>query len=219
MQFLAALFLLLPALSLVGAASFLQNITVEDTSKDILYSGSKFQCSTDDSCGIAPALQGSFKPSTTFTNGSITFRFTGVAYYAEIVVVGSAMVQLDGVQPGTTLGGNPGVISHLISATGLKDETHTLTIHPTPGQVAIIGLESLIYTLHHGEHHHTAAIVIGGFAVVLGILLAAIYAYRRTLILRRNRRKSEILRRMDAAWNHSTLAVGEQDEKDVVFEA
>ncbi|KAJ7626954.1 hypothetical protein FB45DRAFT_920382 [Roridomyces roridus] len=65
MQFLAPVLLLLAALNLVGAASFLQNITVDDTSEDVVYSGSKFQCNTDNSCGIAPALQGSFNHSAT----------------------------------------------------------------------------------------------------------------------------------------------------------
>ncbi|KAJ7636285.1 hypothetical protein FB45DRAFT_906298 [Roridomyces roridus] len=231
MLLLAHFLLLLPSVRLVGA--FLQNLTVDDTSEDIIYSGPVFQCNTTSSCGIEPALQGLYNHSATFTNDSITFRFQGVAYYADIAIFGSATIELDGVRnPGAPLG-VPGTVDYPISQTGLTNDTHTLSIHPTPGQIVLIGFDSLIYTAIFPDtvsslpdaatpkkKSHAGAIaggVIGGLAVVFGILLAGLFAHRRKLILWRNQRKGIVLRRMDAASrrNQSEVEPGEEDAKVV----
>ncbi|KAJ7626949.1 hypothetical protein FB45DRAFT_1059829, partial [Roridomyces roridus] len=138
--------LLLLYVSFVGA--YLQNFTVDDTSVDILYGGPTFQCNTANSYGIDSALEGLYNHSATFSNDSITVRFPGVAFYADIAVFGPGTVtlELDGVQiPGAPLGA-PGTIDYPISQTGLINDTHTLSIHPVPGPVVTIGFDSLIYT-------------------------------------------------------------------------
>ncbi|KAJ7615813.1 hypothetical protein FB45DRAFT_1064050 [Roridomyces roridus] len=200
-------FLLLSCLGVVSAV--LQNITVDDTSPDVLYGGKTFQCNADNACqGVDASLEQLYNESTTFTEGSITFSFSGVAYYATIdVLFGEASVIIDG-GPGTSYSSLDAAgnftIRHNISEEGLPSGTHSLLMLPSPQSNTVLGFDSLTYTVSLPDppktKSHAGAIaggVVGGLAVLFGLLFAALYSHRRKLILRRNQRKSAVLQSMN----------------------
>ncbi|KAJ7314806.1 hypothetical protein DFH08DRAFT_894833 [Mycena albidolilacea] len=216
-------FIVLLCLGFVRA--ILQNITVDDTSPDIVYGEATFQCNATVPCPDG-LKAGVFNESATLTFSSIAFNFTGVAFYASLDVVGAATIILDGEELSIlsnplsdVLEAGPGQGSHNISKTGLANIPHTLTIAPNTTLIppTIIGFDHLIYTASlPDKKSHVGAIVGGvlaGVAVIFGLLLAALFARRRKLILRRNQRKSAVLRGMTVArQNHNA---GEEDAKEL----
>ncbi|KAJ7724417.1 hypothetical protein B0H16DRAFT_1493669 [Mycena metata] len=189
-------------LGFVGAT--LQNFTVDDTSPDIIYGGNTFQC---DSNSCPPEItEGGFNHSATVTTGSITFTFTGTAVYASLDLLGTCTFTVDDGEPQTltvsvadTLAGVRGNIS----AVDLANGPHTLIIAPSPTNFTLIGFDHLIYTASlPGKKSHVGAIVgavVGGIVLTVGALFLAVLARRRRLIMRRNQRKSAVLRRMTFA--------------------
>ncbi|KAJ7881598.1 hypothetical protein B0H14DRAFT_2705046, partial [Mycena olivaceomarginata] len=215
-------FIILLCLGFVRA--ILQNITVDDTSPDIVYGGGTFHCNATAPCpdGLKAGL---FNESATLTLSPIVFNFTGVAFYASLDLVGAAAIILDEEEP--VILSNPlsdilagsGQGSRNISKTGLANIPHTLTIAPntTLTPPTIIGFDQLIYTASlPDKKSHVGAIVGGvlaGVAVIFGMLFAALFARRRKLILRRNQRKSAVLRGITVArQNHNA---GEEDAKEL----
>ncbi|KAJ7853688.1 hypothetical protein B0H14DRAFT_2580294 [Mycena olivaceomarginata] len=196
--------------------AILQNITVDDTLPDIVYGGRKFQCNTATPCD--ESTDELFNQSATLTSGSITFNFTGVAYYASLELLGVADIMLDGeVLAALNITTLSDTRTDYIFKTGLNNIPHTLSIVPAANSLTIIGLDQLIYTASlPDKKSHVGAIVggvIAGVALILGLLLAALFARRRKLILRRNQRKSAVLRGITVArQNH---AAGEEDAKEL----
>ncbi|KAF8139371.1 hypothetical protein K438DRAFT_2030590 [Mycena galopus ATCC 62051] len=202
------------ALLLVGIVrAALQNITVDDTSPDIVYGGQIFQCAPD----TCPPIftEGLFNKSATVTMGSISLNFTGTAFYATIATVGTAGYSLDEanvrnwtINPEPDI---PGEGSVNISQVNLTNQLHTIVIAPSFSNLdeTIIGFDRLIYTavVPDGKKSHVGAIVggvIGGVAVIFVALFAAMIARRRKLIVRRNQRKSAVLRSLTAARPYGT---------------
>ncbi|KAJ7249110.1 hypothetical protein B0H12DRAFT_1122738 [Mycena haematopus] len=213
-------FIVLLFLALVHAA--LQNYTVDDTSPDITYGEEPFQCNPT-TCPGGIVEEGLFNNTITLTNGTITFSFTGAsepaafrqcpvliysgtAFYTSIYLLGTASITIDGRGEVTYnitledlalgLDGQPN-----FSSPGLSNGPHTLVIAPTTSGT-LVGFDHLIYTAVLPTKKHVGAIVggvIGGVALILGALFAALYARRRKLIIRRNQRKSAVLRGMTAA--------------------
>ncbi|KAJ6506635.1 hypothetical protein C8R45DRAFT_970171 [Mycena sanguinolenta] len=202
-------FFALLLVSIVRAA--LQNITVDDTSPDIVYDGPTFQC-TADTC---PAIltEGLFNKSATVTSGYISLNFTGTAFYATIATIGAAGYSLDGVPNAESWmiipdspDIEPGDGTINITQANLTNQLHTIVIAPTfPNATStIIGFDRLIYTavVPDGKGSHVGAIVggvVGGVAVIFAALFAAMIARRRKLIIRRNQRKSAVLRSLTTA--------------------
>ncbi|KAF7357356.1 hypothetical protein MSAN_01331400 [Mycena sanguinolenta] len=182
--------------------SRLQNYTVDDTSLDIHYSGPTFPCNTT-TCP-SKVTGGLSNNSITLTNGSITFSFTGTAVYASLKLIGTCFITVDGHEIANlsmslvdaTNGPPP-----TVSKSGMADGLHFLIIEPT-ARGTVIGLDHLIYTASQPAKSHVGAIVgsvIGGVVLTIGALLVALLARRRKLIMRRNQRKSVVLRGITSA--------------------
>ncbi|KAJ7051844.1 hypothetical protein C8F01DRAFT_634550 [Mycena amicta] len=195
-------------LGLVRGATTQQNVTVDDTSPDIIYGGKTFQCNSASPCpdGLP---DGTFNESVTLTSGSISFSFTGTAIYMALDLIGVASVTLDGKQVANlnvslaeVLANEPGDESGSFLEFGNLDNVlHQVNVEPqTP--LTIIGFDHLIYTaILPGKKSHVGAIVggvIGGLALITAMLFAGLFAHRRKLIVRRNQRKSAVLRGLNA---------------------
>ncbi|KAJ7118136.1 hypothetical protein C8R44DRAFT_790314 [Mycena epipterygia] len=193
-------FIVLLFLGLVRAT--LQNYTVDDTSSDIVYNQTTFQCNTT-TCPDGSA-EGLFNKSATLTLGSITFSFTGTAFYAFLDLVGACSFNVDGNQrPDLNITPSDAEQETLIvSKSDMANGPHTLVIAPIMNGT-IIGFDHLIYTADlPDKKSHVGAIVggvIGGVVLTIGALFAALFARRRKLVLRRNQRKSAILRGITSA--------------------
>ncbi|KAJ7743020.1 hypothetical protein DFH07DRAFT_777513 [Mycena maculata] len=147
-----------------------------------------------------------FNNSITLTNGNITFLFTGTAFYASLYLFGAASIIIDGqgeVTYNTTLEailaglGQPPIFSK----SEMPNGPHTLVIAPTTKNGTLIEFDHLVYTAVLPTKSHVGAIVggvIGGVVLTIGALFAALYAHRRKLIIRRNQRKTAVLRGMTA---------------------
>ncbi|KAJ6456653.1 hypothetical protein C8R45DRAFT_1034002 [Mycena sanguinolenta] len=196
------LFSILLCVGLVCAT--LQNFTVDDTSPDIQYSDGALVCNT--STCPPEITDGLSNNSATLTNGSITFSFTGTAVYVSLDLLGTCLVTLDDKQlaiynmtvPDALKGGLP----LNFSAQNLVNGLHTLVINAT-APLTLIGFDHLTYTASlPGKKSHVGAIVggvIGGVALTIGALFVALLARRRNLIMRRNQRKSVVLRGITSA--------------------
>ncbi|KAJ7277367.1 hypothetical protein C8J57DRAFT_1309111 [Mycena rebaudengoi] len=195
-------FIVLLFLGLVRAV--LQNFTVDDTSPDISYHEATFHCDATTTC--AAELSEAFNQSATLTLGPITFAFAGSAIYISLDLVGTASINIDNETTRTlnvsitdAIAGK-GILD-FIAIPDLTNGLHTLVIAPLTN-MTVIAFDHLIYTTSIGNNNsssHVGAIVggvIGGLALTLGALFAAVYARRRKLILRRNQRKSVVLRGM-----------------------
>ncbi|KAJ7719725.1 hypothetical protein B0H16DRAFT_1605860 [Mycena metata] len=206
--------ILLLCLGLVRAAT-LQNYTVDDTSPDILYGGDIFQCNAD-ACP-AEVTEGAFNNSATLqpfaelrartflavTTGSIMFSFNGTAIYASLDLVGTCAIILDGyeiqslnITAAQAVAGERGDIAQ----SGLANGLHTLVIDPRTNPT-LIGFDHLVYTVP-GKKSHVAAIVggvVGAVVLTIAALFLALFARRRKLIIRRNQRKSAVLRAINSA--------------------
>ncbi|KAJ7019946.1 hypothetical protein C8F04DRAFT_1197247 [Mycena alexandri] len=204
-------FILLLCLGLVQAT--LQNYTVDDTSPDIQYGGEKLQCDAT-SCPTEFA-DGAFNSSATLTTGSITFSFTGTGIYASLDLIGVCSVTLDGsvianfsLDVTEALAGSRANISE----SNLANQPHTLVIQPA-ANLTLIGFDQLVYTASlPAKKSHVGAIVggvIGGVVLTLGALFLALLARRRKLIIRRNQRKTAVLRGISTARHDQK--VGEED--------
>ncbi|KAF7369690.1 hypothetical protein MVEN_00300200 [Mycena venus] len=180
----------------------LQNYTVDDTSPDIHYGGATFPCNTT-TCP-PEAIEGSSNNSTTLTTGSITFSFTGTAVYASLDLIGTCLITVDGDEianlsmtlADAIANGLPDVFK-----SDLANGPHTLVIDPTTSGT-MIGFDHLVYTASLPAKSHVGAIVggvIGGVVLTIGALFVALYARRRKLIMRRNQRKSAVLRGITSA--------------------
>ncbi|KAJ7105698.1 hypothetical protein C8R44DRAFT_886625 [Mycena epipterygia] len=198
-------FIVLLLLGLVRAT--LQNFTVDDTSPDIQYSEQTFQCNTT-TCPDE-ALKGVFNSSVTLTNGSITFVYAGSAVHVFLDVIGACSINVDGIEIGglnVTLAeaiAKEGSLPDIVAGPNVANGHHTLVIAPLTNRT-IIAFDHLIYTATLGgatKSTNVGAIVggvIGGIVLTVGALFAALYARRRKLILRRNQRKSAVLRGITA---------------------
>ncbi|KAJ7203827.1 hypothetical protein GGX14DRAFT_698915 [Mycena pura] len=178
----------------------LQNFTVDDTSPDILYSFPTFYCDT--SCP-QEVTEGLFNRTATLTFGSITFSFTGTAFYASLDLVGTCSISVDGDEIGTLNTSFADAILG-VSKSDMANGPHTLVIAPTT-EGTVIGFDHLIYTASLPAKRHVGEVVggvIGGVVLTVGTVFAVLYARRRRLILRRNQRKSAVLRGI------STLSTG-----------
>ncbi|KAJ7739625.1 hypothetical protein B0H14DRAFT_3515757 [Mycena olivaceomarginata] len=175
----------------------LQNITVDNTSPDIIYGGQIFQCNAD-TCPDDLTARLS-KNSVTITNGTIRFSFAGTAFYASLAIVGHVEATVNGDTQNlniSVLDVIPGGGYFEIWQSNMPNASHILSIVPESDRT-LIGLDHLVYTtLALDKKSHVGAIVggvIGGVVLILGILFVAMFARRRKLILRRNRRKSVVL--------------------------
>ncbi|KAJ7465670.1 hypothetical protein FB451DRAFT_1262138 [Mycena latifolia] len=210
-------FIVLLCLGIVRAT--LQNYTVDDTSPDIVYSQPEatFHCNTT-SCP-SEITEGRFNESATLTFGNITFSFTGTAFYSSLDLIGTCSINVDGNEIQTLSAGLfEGGEQLNISKADLANGPHTLVIAPTTDST-IIGFDHLVYTYVKlfVEHYvdfgnptsanlpdkksHVGAIVggvIGGVVLTIGVLFAALFARRHKLIMRRNQRKSAVLRGISA---------------------
>ncbi|KAJ7215897.1 hypothetical protein GGX14DRAFT_442423 [Mycena pura] len=186
-------FIVLLCLGFVCAT--LQNFTIDDTSPDVQYSEAKLQCNLT-TCG-EEITEGLSNKSATVTNGSITIPFTGIAFYAFLACIGNCSISLDDA-----------VIANLnltivedINLGQLANGPHKLVIAPTTN-VTLLVFDHLIYTIDLPAKSHVGAIVggvIGGVVLIMGILFVALQARRRKLIMRRNQRKSAVLRGITSA--------------------
>ncbi|KAJ7731379.1 hypothetical protein B0H16DRAFT_1893361 [Mycena metata] len=194
-------FIVILCLGLVRAT--LQNYTVDDTSPDILYGGDIFQCNADACPG--EVTEGAFNNSATLTTGSITFSFNGTAIYASLDLVGTCAIILDGyeiqslnITAAQAVAGERGDIAQ----SGLSNGLHTLVIDPRTNPT-LIGFDHLVYTVSvPGKKSHVGAIVggvVGGVVLTIAALFLALFARRRKLIIRRNQRKSAVLRAITSA--------------------
>ncbi|KAJ7728110.1 hypothetical protein B0H16DRAFT_1558760 [Mycena metata] len=208
--------ILLLCLGLVQAT--LQNYTVDDTSPDIQYGGEKLQC---DATSCPPEFaKGAFNSSATLTTGSITFSFTGTGIYASLDLLGVCSVTLDGsVIANFTLGVTEALLGLRanISESNLANQPHTLVIQPAANLTTLIGFDQLVYTASlPAKKSHVGAIVggvIGGIVLTIGALFLALFARRRKLIIRRNQRKTAVLRGISAARHDQK--VGEEDATEL----
>ncbi|KAJ7300856.1 hypothetical protein DFH08DRAFT_127345 [Mycena albidolilacea] len=137
-------FILLLFLGLVRAT--LQNYTVDDASPDIVYDQPTFQCNTT----ICPdgSPEGLFNKSTTLTFGSITFSFTGTAFYGFLDLVGACSFNVDGNQRPTLNNMTPSDAEQetlIVSKSDMANGPHTLVVAPITNGT-IIGFDHLIYT-------------------------------------------------------------------------
>ncbi|KAJ7105700.1 hypothetical protein C8R44DRAFT_886627 [Mycena epipterygia] len=198
-------FILLLFLGFVRAT--LQNVTVDDTSPDIVYSERTFHCNTT-SCPDE-VTEGLFNQSATLTFGSIMFSFNGTAFYAFFDVAGACSIILDNDEIATKNVTLSGEESFNISQSDLANGPHTLAISPLVTGT-IIALDHIIYTASlPDEKSHVGAIVggvIGGIVLTIAALFAALFARRRKLILRRNQRKSAVLRGITARPDYKARA-------------
>ncbi|KAJ7714768.1 hypothetical protein DFH07DRAFT_72761 [Mycena maculata] len=204
-------------LSLASVRAIQQNYTVDDTSPDIIYTDPQaiFQCSNATTACPDGLKDGLFNESVTFTTGNISFSFTGTAFYVSLDLIGACSITLDGTEITTlnvTLGDvlaaaasgeQPGFS---VSKSDMADGPHTLLVAPFPttdATATIIGFDQVIYTATlPDKKSHVGAIVggvIGGVVLTIGVLFAAMFARRRKLILRRNQRKSAVLRVLSTA--------------------
>ncbi|KAJ7616496.1 hypothetical protein FB45DRAFT_934345 [Roridomyces roridus] len=190
----------------------LQNFTVDDTSPDVVYGGTTFQCNAASPCkfGGNPVGEGIVNASTTYTNDSITFTFTGVAYYTTFDLIGTVAVVLDNAQSTTEssfLTDPNATFTHTVSwGPSGSNAQHVLSIIP-------VG-ETLVST--PDKKSHTGAIVggvIGALAVIAGVLLAILFSRRHKLILKRNQRKSAVIRKMALSGRHREFE-GEVEQTD-----
>ncbi|KAF7349097.1 hypothetical protein MVEN_01431800 [Mycena venus] len=177
-------FIVLLCLGFVRAT--LQNFTVDDTSPDIHYNGTTFQCNLNTIICPPEIVQGLFNNSATLTNGSITFSFTGTAFYATLELIGSCSVSVDGDEI-TTLS-HPDILAEHqnISKSDMANGPHTLIIAPTTS-LTVIGFDHLIYTasLPTTGKSHVGAIVGGSHwrgrsddrGIVPGVIRPAAQAY------------------------------------------
>ncbi|KAJ7205580.1 hypothetical protein B0H12DRAFT_1243449 [Mycena haematopus] len=179
--------------------ALLQNFTVDDTSPEISYSGETFQCNTN-TCG-PEITESRFNQTATLTAGNITFSFNGTAYYASIDLIGECTIYVDGNLIDTVLSEDRIGVQWNISNPAMANGQHTLVIAPNDN--GIIGFDHLIYTASlPTTKSHVGAIVggvVGGFVLTIGALFAAVLARRRKLIMRRNQRKSAVLRAITSA--------------------
>ncbi|KAJ6609559.1 hypothetical protein B0H10DRAFT_1954564 [Mycena sp. CBHHK59/15] len=195
-------FIVLLCLGFVRAT--LQNYTVDDTSPDIRYSGETFRCNVNTTLCPEGVTEGLFNNSATLTNGSITFSFTGTAFYASLELVGTCSINVDGGDIATlnmTLDEAIAGGQRNTSKSDMANGPHTLVIAPTT-HGTVIGFDHLIYTASLPAKSHVGAIVggvIGGVVLTIGTLFVALFAQRRKLILRRNQRKSAVLRGITSA--------------------
>ncbi|KAJ6601877.1 hypothetical protein DFH09DRAFT_1126010 [Mycena vulgaris] len=180
----------------------LQNYTVDDTSPDIHYDGVTFPCNTT-TCP-PEVTGGSSNNSTTLTTGSITFSFTGTAVYASLDLIGTCLITVDGDQIANlsmTLADAIATGLPNIFKSDMANGPHTLVIAPATNRT-VIGFDHLIYTASLPTKSHVGAIVggvIGGVVLTIGALFVALLARRRKLIMRRNQRKSAVLRGITSA--------------------
>ncbi|KAF7351972.1 hypothetical protein MVEN_01159300 [Mycena venus] len=190
-----AFMLILLGINIVRAG--LQNITVDNTSPDIIYGGQIFQCNAD-TCpdGLTERLSNS---SATITNGTIRFSFAGTAFYASLAIVGHVEATVNGDTRNlnmSLLDVIPGGGYFEIWQSNMPNATHILSIVPE-SDGTVIGLDHLVYTaLALDKKSHVGTVVggvIGGLALILGVLVVAMFSRRRKLILRRNQRKSVVL--------------------------
>ncbi|KAJ6530246.1 hypothetical protein B0H19DRAFT_1192573 [Mycena capillaripes] len=206
--------------------ALLQNVTVDDASSDIIYDGPTFHCNATAPCIDDEAeAEGLFNESATLTFGSITFNFTGVAFYASLDIIGAAAIRMDGetfdVVKSNLSEAQAGRGSHNTSKANMANVLHTLEILPDDTTLTIIGLDQLIYTASlPDKKSHVGAIVggvIGGVALIFGVLFALMFSRRRKLILRRNQRKSAVLRGITAANVRQDYPnrAGEEDAKEL----
>ncbi|KAF8173535.1 hypothetical protein K438DRAFT_133915 [Mycena galopus ATCC 62051] len=195
-------FILLQVLCVDFVCATLQNYTVYDMSPDIRYDGETFQCNLNTT--RCPPIEGLFNNSTTLTNALITFSFTGTAVYVSLDFIGTCLISVDSdVIANSSMNADAllakGPLD--ISKSNLANGPHTLVIDPTTDGT-LIGFDYLIYTATVPAKGHVGAIVggvIGGVVLTIGALFAALLARRRKLIMRRNQRKSVVLRGINSA--------------------
>ncbi|KAJ6456661.1 hypothetical protein C8R45DRAFT_1186263 [Mycena sanguinolenta] len=191
----------------------LQNYTVDDTSPDIQYdtAAGAFVCNT--STCPPEVTDGLSNNSATLTNGTIFFYFTGTAVYVTLWgLVGLCSVAVDG----TVFDTLNKTLANAIDApfnvftSGLPNVPHTLVITPTP-PLTVIGFDHVIYTsgILPAKSHVGAIVgsVIGGVVLTIGALFVALLAQRQKLIMRRNQRKSVVLRAMTSARTNHKASV------------
>ncbi|KAF7313948.1 hypothetical protein HMN09_00553200 [Mycena chlorophos] len=147
--------LLLVAASAGAAYGRLTNITLDDTSPEIIYTAALpsdvlFRCSaltrTPRVCdlGLVPAL---YNGTSTVTSAPIVVSFTGTAVYVNLGVNGTAMFGVDGNWVASFLGGDLNSVVPAANITGLVDGPHTLTMRGVRGNAAVaVQLDSVAYT-------------------------------------------------------------------------
>ncbi|KAJ7738931.1 hypothetical protein B0H16DRAFT_1694630 [Mycena metata] len=196
-------FIVLLCLGLVRA--MLRNHTVDVTSPDIHYAGDVMQCHAN-SCSPRFVTEGAFNESEAITTGSIAFSFTGTAIYASLSLInGSCSIIVDGYEIQSFNQTAAGVLFGVegnISQSNLADGLHTLLIDPTT-ESSLMLFYNLLYTASvPTKESHVGAIaggVIGGIVLTIAALFLALFARRRKLIIRRNQRKSTVLRAITSA--------------------
>ncbi|KAJ6583623.1 hypothetical protein DFH09DRAFT_1144761 [Mycena vulgaris] len=196
-----------------------QNFPVDDTSPDIVYSAPTFQCNANTTTCPDGLTEGLFNESITLTSGSIKISFTGIGFHVFFYLIGACSTTLDGKQIEFRNVSLADILAHAGDGpqpegsyiTDLANGPHTLVFVPVTNKT-IIGFDHLIYTaILSDKKSHVGAIVggvIGGIVLIIGMLFAGLFARRRRLILRRNQRKSAVLRGLTTASAQPDYKVG-----------
>ncbi|KAJ7026386.1 hypothetical protein C8F04DRAFT_1238665 [Mycena alexandri] len=164
-------FVVLLCLGLVRA--MLRTYTVDVTSPDIHYAGDVLRF---------------MRPSFSLMGGS-----------CSIIVDGYEIHSFNE----TAAGGIGGADGGNLSQSDLADGLHALVIDPTTESSSML-FYNLLYTANvpPAKKSHVGAIVggvIGGVVLTIAALFVALFARRRKLIIRRNQRKSTVLRTITSA--------------------
>ncbi|KAF7324510.1 hypothetical protein MKEN_00491700 [Mycena kentingensis (nom. inval.)] len=166
----------------------LVNITLEDTSPQIIYTVPPLHRCPDATCDAASAAHFSNGTSAT-APAMVIIPFSGSAIYVHLGVNGSVFFQLDGVYVGQYYNTDINDIAMAYNHTSGSDGLHVLTIigitvHET---VAPFQIDYVVYTTEEtsGSSNHTTAIV-GG---VLGGLAFIALAWLVMVLVRRKQKK------------------------------
>ncbi|KAF7351950.1 hypothetical protein MVEN_01157000 [Mycena venus] len=196
-----------------------QNLTIDDTSPDVVYSAPTFQCNANTTTCPDGLTEGLFNESVTLTTGSIKIPFTGIGFHLSFYLLGECSITLNGKQSEFVNVSLADILAHAGDGpkpegsyiTDLANGPHTLVFVPVTNRT-IIGFDHLTYTaILSDKKSHVGAIVggvIGGVVLTIGVLFAGLFARRRRLILRRNQRKSAVLRGLSTASTQPNYKVG-----------
>ncbi|KAF7303911.1 hypothetical protein MIND_00621600 [Mycena indigotica] len=166
----------------------LVNVTLDDTSSQIIYNNPPYRCTTSSICDTN-FQSGLFNETSSTTTTMIIIPFSGTAAYVYLGINGTAIFQLDGLYVGEYGGTNVNTITPALALHNLSDRLHVLTIvgvDPVRWDIAAaVQLDSFVYTSKRATNH-TGAIV-GG--VVGGLVCIALIYLGMTLLRRRQQSK------------------------------
>ncbi|KAF8173389.1 hypothetical protein K438DRAFT_1850531 [Mycena galopus ATCC 62051] len=174
------------ALFCIASRGALTNFTLDDTSPLIAYPPPVLLRCSPANC---PPDQTDYlhNGTSTITEGSIIFGFTGSALYVYLGVEGTCVFTIDGVEAGEfSTTGTFNYMSLGFMNDSMPDAPHILAIYPSPN--AVIQLDYIIFS------HNVASTsksrrnaIIGG--IIGGITAVAILSFAAFLLRRRQKQK------------------------------